>query len=84
MGYFSNGNEGEAYQEAYCNHCVHDQKFQQTLDADDGCAVWLAHVIHMSDSVNKPDNLLDLLIPRTPDGLGNEQCRMFLPMPDDE
>jgi hypothetical protein len=43
-----------------------------------GCPVWLAHLLYNYDECNKDESILHLLIPRTPDGLGNEQCSMFV------
>lgn len=68
MGYFSNGSEGRDYEEQYCERCVHR----------DGCAVWVAHLIHNYAECNNKDSILHMLIPRTKDGLGNEQCQMFI------
>lgn len=70
MGYFSNGTEGELYQEHFCDRCVHD------VNGD--CPVWAAHLIHNYDECNKPDSALHMLIPRSKDGLDNERCRMFI------
>ena len=70
MGYFSNGTEGEMYQEKWCDRCLHR--------GDDSCAVWLVHLTHNYDQ-HKDKILklaLDTLIPR--EGIGNGQCRMFL------
>lgn len=72
MGYFSNGTEGMAYQSRYCERCVHDVK--------QDCPIWLAHLIHNYDECNNPDSILHLLIPKTPDGLSNEQCKLFHPI----
>ena len=72
MGYFSNGTEGEMYEEEYCSHCDHD--------ANEDCAVLLAHLIHNYAECNKEDSILHMLIPRTGDGLGNEKCKMFTPL----
>ena len=36
------------------------------------------HLIHNYDQCNKPHTFLDDLIPKTKDGLGNEQCKMFV------
>lgn len=69
MGYFSNGTEGMLYEEEWCDRCTHQE----------GCAVWMAHLIHNYDECNKKDSILHMLIPRKKDGLGNEQCRMFHP-----
>ena len=70
MAYFSNGTEGMDYQERYCKRCANDVK--------QDCPVWLLHLMHSSEQCNKPDNFLDVLIPRSKDGLENEQCKMFI------
>lgn len=70
MGYFSNGAEGMDYYDQYCARCVHESE-------DRACAVWGAHLSSNYQECNKPDSILHQLIPRSPDGLGNEQCRMF-------
>lgn len=74
MAYFSNGTEGEMYAEEYCDRCIHGP-----LHSDDTCAVWDAHLFHNYEECNKKDSILHELIPRSKDGLGNEQCRMFIP-----
>ena len=76
MGYFSNGTEGMMYEEAYCNRCLH-----QGPPDGPGCAIWLAHMLYNYDECNKKESILHLLIPRTKDGLGNEQCTMFIEDP---
>jgi hypothetical protein len=73
MGYFSNGTEGMMYEERYCSRCVHFKP------DDGGCMVWLAH---LNGNYKQHDNpalkeVLDLLIPREKDGIGNKECRMF-------
>jgi len=70
MGYFANGFEGEAYQLRYCKRCVHD------LNSD--CPVLLLHYMHNYDECDKKDSFLHVLIPRSKDGLTNEQCKMFI------
>lgn len=67
MAYFSSGTEGMIYEEHYCVRCVHHEN----------CAILNAHFIHNYDECNKPDSILHMLIPRSKDGLGNEQCLMF-------
>ena len=69
MGYFSNGTEGELYQEAYCDRCIHRHG---------GCAVWLAHMLRNYQDCNDDESVLHVLIPRSTDHLDNEECRMFL------
>ena len=64
MAYFSNGSESRNYQCTHCNHCAHDVKHD--------CPVWMAHIMH-----NGAD-ALNVIIPRTPDKLSNDKCRMFV------
>jgi len=71
MGYFPNGTSGMMYEEQYCQHCVHFKP------DDGGCMVWLAHLLHNYDECNNDKSILDLLIPRSENGLGNEECKMF-------
>jgi len=71
MGYFSNGSEGAEYEAKWCSRCVH-------IGA---CSVWLLHFVSNHQECNKPDSFLHTLIPRSPDGLYNEQCTMFYPVP---
>jgi len=72
MGYFSNGSEGMDFEARYCDKCVHQE---------DGCAVWLAHLEHNYDECNNPDSILHILIPRSKEHLGNDQCKMFIQKP---
>lgn len=74
MGYFSNGSEGSEYEQRYCARCIHvDGK-----DGKSGCPVWLAHLLKNYEECDDKDSVLHLLIPRTPDGLGNAECTMFV------
>jgi len=73
VGYFSNGTEGEIYREDFCSKCMHDQ--------DQNCSIWLAHLIHNYEDCNNGKSILHLLIPRSKDGLGNDKCTMFIPLP---
>lgn len=73
MGYFSNGTEGEMYEEKYCDRCVHQK---------DGCAVWHAHMIHNYEECNNENSILHLLIPRAKPAppappIFNLKCLMF-------
>jgi len=77
MGYFSNGDAGEAYEAAYCARCIHGPKRTDKL-----CAVWALHFMHNYDECNKPESFLHVLIPRSGDRLGNEECAMFIELPD--
>jgi hypothetical protein len=74
MAYFSNGTQAGLYEERYCSRCIHGPR----RNPGKGCAVWLLHLIHNYDCRNVPDNMLDTLIPRTKDGLENEQCAMLI------
>ncbi len=67
MGYFPNGTSGQMYEEQYCNRCVNC----------DGCWIWMIHLSRNYEDSGKPDSILHVLIPRTEDKLGNEQCVMF-------
>lgn len=69
MGYFSNGSEGMAYQERYCERCVHD--------AQNDCPIWGAHLLYSGRDANDPTSILHLLIPLSDDGLGNKECLLF-------
>ena len=67
MGYFSNGTEGDMYEQEYCYQCIHDEN----------CAVWEAHLIYNYDECNNEKSILHTLIPRK--GAYNEKCNMFYP-----
>lgn len=69
MGYFSNGTEGDIYEEKYCNKCVH-------LLEQYGCPCLLAHLMWNYEECNKPDSVLHKMIPRTADGW-NGKCFAF-------
>ena len=71
MGYFSNGTEGEMYEEEYCSKCIHERPGVET------CAVLQAHLIYNYDECNKKDSILHMLIPR--DGCENLKCKMYYP-----
>ena len=59
MGYFSNGTEGEMYEEQWCRRCIHD-------DPDKGlyCPVLMAHQLWNHEEANKPDSILHKMIPK--------------------
>lgn len=73
MGYFSNGAEGEMYQEDYCLRCVHYG------DENKGCPIWGIHLFNNYDGVKdkKIGSILNQLIPRSKDGLSNKRCELF-------
>ena len=70
MGYFSNGTEGDMYQESWCERCLNSD-----MEEAPGCAVWDAHLMANYDECNNPDSILHWLIPRN--GVINEKCNMF-------
>lgn len=75
MGYFSNGTEGDFYEDKYCSRCVH----RNGQDGSSGCHVMLSHIIHaykMCGSEEAGEDILNMLIPLGKDGF-NEQCSMF-------
>lgn len=72
MGYFANGTEGEIYEAKYCNRCIHND-YDERL-----CAVWIAHIRYSYSECNNPKSILSVLIPSSPDGPGNGQCKMFI------
>jgi hypothetical protein len=74
MGYFSNGTEGEMYYETYCANCIHNGDEEN----DPYCPVWAAHKDYNYRDCNDKSSILHILIPRSKDGLDNEQCTMFL------
>jgi hypothetical protein len=75
MGYFSNGIEGDRYEETYCINCVHYANFDVEKEE---CAVLEAHLLYNYDECNNPKSILDVLIPRGK--YENEKCRMFFPL----
>jgi hypothetical protein len=68
MAYFSNGTEGRSYEEKYCERCIHNE----------GCTVWLAHLLRNYEECNNEKSILHILIPRSADDRSNQQCTMFL------
>lgn len=74
MGCFSNGSEGLDYQERYCKRCIHRE--DQTKDRY--CPLWSAHLVYSYSGGPEAQEILNRLIPRSEDGLSNEQCAMFV------
>ena len=80
MGYFCNGTDGALYEGKYCDHCQH-----QDPDGD-GCAIWLAHLLHAYSECGKKsagEEILNLLIPRDEKGF-NAKCKMHLPIAEED
>ena len=73
MGYFSNGTEGQMWEEENCDKCVHQ-------DQENGCPILLIHYMHNYDWVNEDDHparkIMNILIPRRNDGF-NDKCSML-------
>lgn len=73
MGYFPNGTAGSEYESKVCSKCRHQKP------DDGGCPIWLAHLLfNYKDGAQE---VLDVLIPRSEEGLGNKTCTMFEPWP---
>ena len=76
MGYFSNGTEGEIFQEQYGARCLHngDENGEGPL-----CPVWELHLLYDYDQLKNKDlaHCLGALIPRQ--GGRNLACRLFVP-----
>lgn len=70
MGYFSSGSEGMDYELQFCAKCAHSRE-------DEMCPVWEVHLLFNYEECNNT-TILDTLIPRSPNGLSNGECRMFL------
>ena len=70
MAYFSNGTEGMDYVDQWCSNCVHDE--------NEDCPIWNAHLQFSYGAEGQAESILNMLIPRSKDGLSNEQCTMFL------
>lgn len=71
MAYFSNGTEGMMYEDEFCSRCIH-------YSEDEGCPVWNAHLLYSYRDCNDETSILHFLIPRSKNGLTNEQCKMFV------
>jgi hypothetical protein len=93
MGYFSNGTEGEMFEDAWCSRCVHsDISGDREIGVDPPCPVWMAHTLYAYDLCNEEEHpgkvILDMLIPSSlviaSDGLGafstEAGCKMFHPI----
>ena len=74
MGYFSNGTEAQMYIEDWCVNCHH---WKDKNDGREyGCPVWDLHLLYVGEKKQQP--LLDELIPRSKDKIGNLRCTMFV------
>jgi len=91
MGYFSNGTEGEMFEDAWCSRCVHsDISGDREIGVDPPCPVWTAHMLYAYELCNEDEHpgsvILELLIPRkmvkASDGfdLPSNECAMFHPI----
>jgi hypothetical protein len=76
MGYFSNGTEGYDYEDRYCRRCANYRDKSDT--GSETCPIIDAHKLYNYDECNKPDSILHILIPFKKEGLGNDECAMFL------
>ena len=72
MGYFSNGAEGQDYEERYCRRCI----YYGPADGP-GCPVWGLHLTYNSEQ-NRHKRIETILSEFIPiNGLSNGQCKMF-------
>lgn len=78
MGYFPNATAWDCWAPDNCFKCSHWPK------DEDGppCPVEMAHMLYNYDQGDEGEpckvrSILDMLIPRTKDGLGNKRCAMF-------
>lgn len=75
MGYFSNGTEGQMYEERYCSRCTHGQD-------RDPCTIMNAHFVAASfsgwaDDASPMRMVLDMLIPMDEEHY-NKRCTMMM------
>ena len=76
MGYFSNGTEGDMYEEKYCNHCIN-------MDQEKGCPVLNLHLLWNYEQFGKDKEsktkkfALDWFILKQKDGPFSDICSMF-------
>jgi hypothetical protein len=78
MGYFPNGTAGMAYQERWCVHC---KNYRDRNDGrGTGCPVWDIHLALGYHDGAEVRYALDILIPRSKDGLSNKECEVFQPL----
>ncbi len=75
MAYFSNGSEGDIYEHDYCHNCLNYSR--------GACSILLIHAIYNYDQCRGGKkgeaikSILNILIPRSEDGLTNMQCSMI-------
>lgn len=89
MGCFSNGSEGDSWEEWNCAKCLHDAAYRgwmnpEQVDPDlpgiepppqpGGCPLWASQIVHNGEPETR--TILDELIPM--DGLFCGKCKMFI------
>jgi len=87
MGYFSNACEGSEYEERWCRRCKHGETYEgQSCPVLQLHFVWNYAQFDRRGLEARPGTKaaqiregLSIFIPRSDDGLDNEQCKMFLP-----
>jgi hypothetical protein len=90
MAYFPNGSAGMMYVDEYCEHCIN---WRDNGSGSEGCYIQDLHSLWNYDACNGKDApkgsvkrtqwvALEHFIPTTKDGLGAEQCKMFIPAND--
>ena len=81
MAYFSNNDEYEYWAKDNCHICKHWYNIDPETpgwDSRNNCPIEYAHLLYNYEECNKKDSILDSFIPRTKNGLGNEQCTFFI------
>jgi hypothetical protein len=61
MGYFSNGTEGDKYEERYCNNCAREILIHK--GEEHGCPIWFMHMMYNYEECNNKDSMLHKMIP---------------------
>jgi hypothetical protein len=77
VGYFSNGSEGDIYQEAYCDRCVNWR--DEGDGRGEGCPIIDIHLCYCGEQLKNETirHILNALIPRGESD--NKECRCFYP-----
>ena len=76
MGYFSNGTEGDQYEEKYCNNCAREVLIIN--GQEHGCPIWFVHMMYNYEECNNEKSILHKMIPRNDHDTFNGQCNFFI------
>lgn len=84
MAYFSNGTEGEMYEDKYCSRCIHNTADPQDALTVNECPVLEVHLIYNYDQHRKTKEgvvvreILSTLIPMIEGEPYADECSMFI------